>query len=94
MSNTRKLALPPGLIGPPRLIRPGGTGHRVRNVSTGRVLPCCWDDCTTDGDDRYRIEVPHEKPRWRTPDGRQEMLVYIFCSEVHKGHYLEKLGRG
>lgn len=96
MSNRRKLELPPGLIGPPRIVRPaikGTTGHKVRNVATGRVLPCCWDDCTADGDDRIRIEVPHDKPRWRTADGKQEMLVYIFCSDEHKGHYREKLGR-
>lgn len=78
------------LVGLPQLIRPairGTTGHLVRNVSTGRVLPCCWSDCERAGSDRIQLQVKHERPRWRTPDGRQEMLVYIFCSDEHKEHY-------
>lgn len=74
MSNARRLA---------RLILPGdGHKQRVRNVATGRVLPCCYDDCERDGDTRHRIEVPHEAPRFKG-----EKVVYIFCGESHKRMY-------
>jgi hypothetical protein len=72
------------------LLRPGGRGHKVRNVESGRVLPCCWADCTADGDDRIFVEVPHSQPRWRDPaTGKQEMLVYIFCDDGHKAMWLK-----
>lgn len=71
------------------LLRPGGTGTKVRNVETGRVLPCCWDDCEKEGSTRFEIQVPHPQPRWKDPQtGKQEMLVYIFCSEAHKAAQL------
>lgn len=56
---------------------------RVRNMETDRVLPCCWHDCMVDGDDRVRVEVPHDHPRFPG-----EKLVYIFCSESHKTFWL------
>jgi hypothetical protein len=69
----------------PALILPGKeVGKRlVRNQGTGRVLPCCWEDCQEDGDDRYRVMVPHDAPRWPG-----EKLIYIFCSYRHRDHYV------
>lgn len=90
-----RMAHAPDLISPDELrelertavtLRPGrGSSGIVRNVTTGRVLPCCWADCENDGDNRIRIEAPHPQPRWKDPTtGRQEMEVYIFCSESHR----------
>lgn len=77
------------------LLRPPGKGNLVRNQESGRVLPCCWSDCMADGDDRIRVEVPHDTPRWSDPTtGKQEMLVYIFCSEAHKEQWLTGLAQG
>ena len=94
MSNRRRLAV----AGPPVLLRPGMTGptagNIVRNVATERILPCCHDDCTANGDNRIQIQVPHERPRWRKKDGTQEMLIYIFCTEQHKEMYRAALQRG
>jgi hypothetical protein len=72
------------------LLRPGGTGTKVRNVETGRVLPCCWSDCEKDGSSLITVEVPHNQPRWKDPTtGAQEMLVYIFCSQAHKTEFVK-----
>lgn len=86
----------PFLVVPPaqQLIVPNRADRRraglVRNVETGRVLPCCWQDCTRDGDNRHRVEIPHPTPRWRDPaTGRQEMLVYVFCNEEHKRQFVK-----
>jgi hypothetical protein len=71
----------------PRLILPAGVRHAVPIVNpvTGRICPCNWADCTRPADDRYRVEVPHNQPRWKDPlTDRQEMLVYTFCGEAHK----------
>lgn len=59
---------------------------RVRNPGTGRVLPCCWDDCQRDGDDRIQIRTAHTQPRY---DGEQ--LVYIYCSERHRDYHIEAI---
>lgn len=76
MSNRSRLWLPGGV---PRQTQ------RVTNQITGRVLPCCWQDCTKPGDNNYRVEVKHNQPRWKDPlTGKQEMLVYIFCGQRHK----------
>lgn len=78
--------------GPGTVIRSGGTGTKVRNVETGRVLPCCYTDCMNDGNDRHRVEVPHDTPRWKDEaTGKQEMLVYIFCTELHKSFFIQGL---
>jgi hypothetical protein len=73
-----------------RLIEPGRPGHKVRNAD-GRPLPCNWQDCVKDGDDRIQIAVPHPTPRWRLrkADGTvlQEQLIYIFCSEAHRAMF-------
>lgn len=75
MSNRPRLILAPGLIAP----------GIVRNRETGRIFPCCYADCDKAGDKRIKIEVPHSQPRWRDrKTGRQEMVIYIFCSEPHR----------
>jgi hypothetical protein len=72
------------------ILTPGKEVNRqlVRNQATGRVLPCCYSDCQIDGDNRYRVEVPHDNPRF---DG--ERLVYIFCTELHKGFWLQGMAK-
>lgn len=73
----------------PGLILPSNkqaTVRRVRNQGTGRVLPCCWDDCQADGDDFYRVMVPHDAPRWPG-----EKLIYIFCSYAHRDMYVAQV---
>lgn len=76
----------------PVILRPGGSGTKVRNVQTGRVLPCCWSDCQEDGNDRIQVQLPHDQPRWRDPKtGAQEMLVYIFCSDEHKAFWFDQV---
>lgn len=50
---------------------------RVRNY-WGRTLPCCWSDCQSPGDTAHERKVPHDAPRFKG-----EMLVYVFCSEIH-----------
>lgn len=56
--------------------------QRVRNQLTGRVLPCCWDTCQRDGDDRHGVSVPHDAPRFKG-----ERLRYIFCSPAHAAYW-------
>jgi hypothetical protein len=69
----------------PRLILPPGTrrGRRVTNTVTGRVYPCCYSDCESDGSTSYEVSQPHESPRWPG-----ERVVYIFCSAQHKAFFL------
>lgn len=55
----------------------------VRNAA-GKRLPCCWADCWEPGDNRYRVEVPHDAPKFKG-----EKLVYIFCTERHRMLWLE-----
>jgi hypothetical protein len=72
------------------LLRPPMRGRKVRNQLTGRVLPCCHGPCQNDGDDGIRVEVPHPQPRWRDPlTGRQEMVVYIFCSDLCRREFVK-----
>jgi hypothetical protein len=69
-----------------KLLDAGSKGARsnlVRNRSTGRVLLCCWTDCQRNGDKRIRASLPHPTPRWEG-----ERLIYIFCCENHKAHWL------
>ncbi len=54
----------------------------VRNQITGRVLPCCGDNCDVPGDDRHAVHVPHDSPRFAG-----EQLVYVFCSERHAAYW-------
>lgn len=54
----------------------------VRNQLTGRVLPCCWDDCAQPGDDRHAVNVPHDAPRFPG-----EQLRYVFCSPRHAAYW-------
>ena len=57
----------------------------VRNVVTERVLPCCLESCMKNGSTRYEVKIPHEDPRWVDEQtGKQEMKIYIFCSEGHR----------
>jgi len=77
---------------PPRALRRALSHTRgrpvlVRNVETGRVLPCNWADCERPGDDRIQISIPHNAPRWRTLDGQCEQLIYVFCSERHRAYF-------
>lgn len=57
---------------------------KVRN-KFGRPLPCCWSDCTRHGDNRHRFES-QEMDEWGS-----KTLVYIFCSETHRRHYVEQV---
>lgn len=59
-------------------LRTPNHAQRVINAH-GEALRCCWTDCERDGDNRYRIEVPHSQPKFPG-----EMLVYIFCSQGHQ----------
>lgn len=82
MSNRSKLILPGGVS------RPGHT-QRIINQATGRICPCCWSDCMRKADNRFRVEVPHNQPRWKDPvTGKQEMLVYTFCRDSHKALFV------
>lgn len=54
----------------------------VRNAH-GRPIPCCWSDCWDRGDNRYRVEVPHDAPKFPG-----EKLVYIFCRPRHRSYWL------
>lgn len=74
---------------PPRLLRRGTllTGSTtVSNLSTGRVLPCCYADCWEDGNKNITFEKPHEAPRWPG-----EKLIYIFCTFTHRDAYTGEL---
>jgi hypothetical protein len=75
------------------LLRPGqNSGTKIRNVETGRVFPCCWDVCERDANVNIEVRVNHEQPRWRDPvTGEQEKLIYTFCSEAHKGFYVQAM---
>ena len=79
---------PPNLTGAVLLGGPEVGKVRLRNRETGRVFPCCWSDCMVDGDDRYRVTVPHDDPDRRD---KGDTLTYIFCSDVHKHHWLAGL---
>lgn len=72
------------------LLGPNRNPRLVRHVPTGRVVMCSWSDCTHPGDDRVQFQVPHESPRWvDKTTGKQEMVVYIFCSERHKQMWVD-----
>ena len=67
------------------------TGGRLRGIAFGRQLvrnahgkplPCVWDDCWEHGDNRHRVEVDHDAPKFKG-----EKLVYIFCSERHRDYW-------
>lgn len=74
----------------PVILRPAGSGVRVRNVETGRVLPCCLGECRKPGSVNMSAAVPHEQPRWvDEKNGTQEMRVYIFCSEAHRREWCD-----
>ncbi len=50
----------------------------VRNVVSGRILPCCWEDCERHGDARHEVaEI----------DGAR-VSIMIFCSARHRLFYL------
>jgi hypothetical protein len=82
MSNRPRLILPPG-------VATGGHARRQRNPITGRLYLCCLSDCSRPADDRYQVRAPHEHPRWRAPDGTQEMVIWTFCSEPHKVYFAQ-----
>lgn len=46
----------------------------------GAKLPCCWDTCDRDGYEEHKTSVRD------TTKGQN--LIYIFCSEGHKGYWL------
>ncbi len=78
MSNSKRLILPHSL----------NTSIK-RNPDTGRIFPCCFEDCEKPGLTTIEFKVPHDKPRWRDPEtGEQEMLVYIFCTEFHRNLFM------
>lgn len=52
---------------------------RVLSGTTGRYLPCVWDDCGRLGDDRYKVVIA-ESP--------VKNLIYIFCGPRHRLFYL------
>jgi len=70
----------PVLLGRPQLVR---NAH-------GKPLPCCWDDCWANGDERYRIVVPHDAPARRA---NGDTLTYLFCSDRHREYYREAASR-
>lgn len=43
--------------------------------TTGRFIPCCWWDCTRDGNDTYQLVLLEGAP--------PRNLIYLFCSERH-----------
>lgn len=64
----------------------------VRNPGTGRVLPCCWDDCERPGDNRVQEQVADgvfteadlvSPLMLDTP----KRFTYIFCSERHRAYW-------
>jgi len=82
MSNTRRLVV----------VRRGIvlTGHArpIRNLH-GKAILCCHGPCERDADDRFRVELPHNQPRWKDlATGKQEMLIYTFCSDTCKAEFL------
>jgi hypothetical protein len=81
MSNTVKLWTPKANI------------PRVRNAAGNPIL-CCngFDQCDQLADARVKIEIPHESPRWTDPaTGKQEMLVYTFCSDKCRRSYARRV---
>lgn len=70
---------------PHGLILPSHVSKKVlvRNQVTGRVLPCCLDECDRDADDRYQLKTWHENPE----AGRSSVLTYIFCKAEHRELY-------
>jgi hypothetical protein len=51
----------------------------VRAPKTGVPLLCCWDECERAGFDEIRTVQGRGTP---------EELVYIFCSELHRGYWV------
>jgi hypothetical protein len=83
--SNRYRIMPNGLVlGPSRELRRAGRGTKVRNVQTGRVLPCNWSDCWKDGDDRIQIVIPHD-----APNRAGDTLTYIFCSDDHRRFFAQ-----
>lgn len=64
--------------------RPGA--RVVRNVQTGRTIPCVYGDCFNDGDDRINIAVPVEAPEFPG-----QLRIYIFCSELHREFFYRQM---
>ena len=57
--------------------------HTVRNVTTGKILLCCFGPCDKPGDNRVQVAIPHPTPRWAG-----EKLIYIFCAENHRRYFV------
>lgn len=48
------------------------------SATTGRRIPCCWEDCERLGDTRWQVIA-------REPERN---LIYLFCGERHKAFYV------
>jgi hypothetical protein len=64
----------------------------VRNRETGRILPCCWDDCEKPGNARIWAEVTDGE--FTDADmvpplmvGTPKTFRYIFCAERHRAYW-------
>jgi hypothetical protein len=73
------------------VLRPAGrisssSPVRVRSLTSPDGIPCCFGPCWEKGDDRYRVEVPHETPRWPG-----EQLIYIYCSPKHRTYHVDSI---
>lgn len=86
MTEEPRLILPPG-------VRTANHPDPIRNAA-GKPIPCCYSDCTRNADNRYKVAIPHDHPRWRDPvTGLQEMLIYTFCGDPHKDMWIEETRR-
>lgn len=65
----------------------------VRNVATGRIFPCIWDDCDRSGHTEFAAVVhADDRPCARgLPclhcNGDGCTLTHVFCSERHRGFW-------
>lgn len=48
--------------------------------TTGRNIPCCWSDCTRDGNDQYEVVLWEGFP--------ERDFHYLFCSDRHRAYWI------
>lgn len=61
----------------------------VRNTQTGRILPCCWSDCTHPGSAEIYVPVRNTQPTFPGQEARA-----IFCCDTHRQYFVLQMTFG
>ena len=56
----------------------------VTSEATGRLIPCCWAECSAPGRAEYSIRVVESKDSLGRP---VKTTTYLFCCHRHRLYY-------